>query len=418
MRKKSTATIPSLLAALDIGTSKVATIAARLDDDGKVNILAVSTVPSGGLKKGAVVNVEETVNSIRESVKEAEIIADVSIHKVYIDIAGKHIRCINGEGAAPIRDKEVSQGDMDRAVETAKAIQLPADQMILHALPKDFTVDDETGIKDPLGMSGYKLQAFVHMVTAGRHQVRNVEKCVEQCGLEVADVVLDQIASSYSVLTDDEKELGVCLLDIGGGTTDLAVFHKGALVHTAVIGVGGDHVTHDIAVALRTPTKNAESVKIKYGCAWSRLIGENETIEVLGVADRPASRHKRQALAMIIEPRYEELFELVNRELQSSVMNKCAVTGFVLTGGSSKIEGAADLAGKVFNAPTRVGRPQTDRFVGMEELINNPIYATGAGLLLYAVENYETEGSDTHGTFTDFKSNWNRLGGWFRQIFN
>ena len=406
----------SIFTALDVGTSKIAAIIARQQDDSKLEILAVGTAQSTGLKKGMVINIEQTVASIRAAIDEAEIMSELSIHEVNVGIAGSHINSINCEGMAPIKDKkEITDLDVERAIETAQAIQLPADQQVLHVLQKDFAIDDQPGINDPVGMSGYRLHAYVHMITCGRHPIQNLTKCVEQCGLEVSNVVLDQIASSNAVLTEDEKELGVCLLDIGGGTTDLAVFSKGTPTHTSVIPIGGDHVTNDIAVTFRTPSKNAEDVKIKYGCALTQFTGEDEVIEIPGVADRPAGRHRRRALAMIIEPRYEELFELVARELQQNVLSKRAVTGFVLTGGSAKIEGVAELASKVLNAPVRIGRPQTDLFSGLTEVIDNPIHATGAGLLLYA----RMESSDHHNQYeaSGFRGRWSQIKSWLQKNF-
>ena len=405
-----------IVVALDIGTNKIAVIIGKQLDDGTVDILSVGTTPSEGLKKGVVVNIEDATNSIRAAIEEAESTVDFVIREVCVGIAGGHIRSINCEGMAPIRDSEVTQTDIERAIETAKAVQLPADQQVLHVLPHDFAIDDQQGIKDPLGMSGYRLSANVHMVTGGRHPVQNIVKCVKHCGLSVSHIVLDQIASSQAVLTEDEKELGVCLLDIGGGTTDMSVFVKGTPIYTSVIAIGGDHVTNDIAVTFRTPTRNAEDVKIRYGCALTQFIGEDETIEILGVADRPVTRHQRRSLGMIIEPRYEELFELVNRELQREKKNTYAVTGYVLTGGASKMEGAQELAQKIFNAPVRIGRPQQAGLTGIVDLINNPIYATGVGLLLYAID-MATDMSEQHNTRHGIKRKWNHFRQWFQDNF-
>ncbi len=374
-----------ILTALDIGTSKTAAIVAATAEDDGVEVLSVGTCPSGGLKKGVVVDIEETVNSIRCAVEEVELTAEVNVDKVYVSISGSHIKSFNCEGMAPIKDNEVSELDIDRAIETAQAMQLPADQQVLHVLPRDFSIDGQSGVKNPIGMSGYRLHANVHMVTGEKHPINNIIKCVRRCNLEIADFVLEQIASGRAVLDADESELGVCLLDIGGGTTDIAVFSKGTVTHTAVIPIAGDHVTNDIAITLRTPAKNAEEIKLKYGCALKQFAGEEETIEVPSVADRPPTRLRRRSLAEVIQPRYEELFNLVRRELNEKAIEDLIVAGFVLTGGSSKMEGVLDLAENIFNAPVRIGKPQTG-VTGLAEIISNPIYATGIGLLHSAAE--------------------------------
>jgi len=305
-----------MLTALDIGTSKVAVIVGDVVGD-DIEILSVGSCLSKGMKKGVVINIEEMVDSIRRAVEEAELMAECKVSSVYVGVAGSHIQSLNCHGAAPIRDGEVSRADIGNAIETAQAIQIAGDQQVLHILPRDFTIDGEQGIKDPIGMSGYRLEATVHLITGGAHPIQNIAKCVRRCGLEVASFVLEPIASSLAVLTPDERELGVCLVDIGGGTTDIAVFTRGAVVHTAVIPIAGDHVTNDIAVTLRTPTKSAEEIKLKYGFALKRHADESETVEVPGLsAEKPATRIRRQMLAEIIEPRYEELFSLVRRELE------------------------------------------------------------------------------------------------------
>ncbi len=403
------------IVALDIGTSKIAAIAGRVRDDATVEILAVGMTPSQGLKKGVIVNIEQAVESIQAAIKEVEIMAEIPVSSVCVGVTGDHIKSLNGDGVAPIKDDEVTQYDVDRAIETAQAIQLPVDQTILHVLPRDFRIDDQQDIKDPIGMSGYRLHANVHIVTGGVHPIENIKKCVKRCGLEVVDIVLEQIASSLSVLIDDERELGVCLVDIGGGTSDIAVFDKGAAVYTSVIPIGGDHVTHDVTVTLRTPTKNAEEIKLQYGCALESLARENETVEVPGVAGRLASRSERRLLVKVIEMRYEELFEFVVRELKRNGLEQIPVTGIVLTGGGSKIEGVTELAEKVFNAPVRIGRPQQEKIIGLTEVINNPIHATGVGLLLYVNGLLEQHKMIDEGT--GIGKAWHKLSNWVSQNF-
>lgn len=300
------------------------------------------------MKKGVVVNIESTVHSIQRAVEEAELMAGCEIHSVYAGIAGSHIRSLNSHGIVAIRDNEVTVGDIDRVIDAARAVAIPADQRMLHILPQEFVIDNQEGIKEPIGMSGVRLEAKVHMVTGAVSAAQNIIKCVRRCGLEVDDIILEQLASSYAVLTDDEKDLGVCIVDIGGGTTDLAVFTDGSIHHTAVIPIAGDQVTNDIAVALRTPTQHAEDIKVRYACALTQLANPDETIEVPSVGDRPARRLARQTLAEVVEPRYEELFTLVHSELQRSGFEDLIAAGIVLTGGSSKWRVQLSLRKKYF----------------------------------------------------------------------
>ncbi|HET7675245.1 MAG TPA: cell division protein FtsA, partial [Gammaproteobacteria bacterium] len=347
-----------LIVGLDIGTSKVVAIVGEIRPDGGIEIIGIGSHPSRGLKKGVVVNIESTVQSIQRAVEEAELMAGCEIHSVYAGIAGSHVRSLNSHGIVAIRDKEVTQGDIDRVIDAARAVAIPADQKILHILPQEFIVDEQDGVHEPIGMSGVRLEAKVHMVTGALSAAQNIIKCVRRCGLEVDDIILEQLASSYSVLTEDEKDLGVCLVDIGGGTTDIAVFTDGSIRHTAVIPIAGDQVTNDIAVALRTPTHCAEEIKMKYGCALPQLASADETIEVPSVGERAPRRLARQTLAEVIEPRYEELFSLIQAELRRSGFEDMIAAGVVLTGGSSKMEGAVELAEEVFHAPVRLGVPQ------------------------------------------------------------
>ena len=378
-----------IVVGLDIGTSKVLALVGEITADGAIEVIGMGSQPSRGLKKGVVVNIESTVQSIQRAVEEAELMADCEINAVYAGIAGSHVRSLNSHGVVAIRDREVTHGDVEHVIDAAKAVAIPADQRILHVLPQEFLIDGQEGIRDPIGMSGVRLEAKVHIVTGADSAAQNIIKCVQRCGLVVEDVVLEQLASSFAVLTEDEKELGVCLVDVGGGTTDIAVFGGGAIRHTAVIPIAGDQVTNDIAVSMRTPTQYAEDIKIKYACALSQLANPDETIEVPSVGDRPPRRLARQTLAEIVEPRYEELFALVRDELRRCGLEESVATGIVLTGGTSKMEGAIELAEEVFHMPVRLGVPQY--VSGLVDVVSNPIHATGVGLLLYAKSNAEVQ---------------------------
>ncbi|HSG87749.1 MAG TPA: cell division protein FtsA [Pseudomonadales bacterium] len=373
-----------MIVGLDIGTSKVVAIVGEIGEDGSIEVIGIGSHPSRGLKKGVVVNIESTVQSIQRAVEEAELMAGCQIESVYAGIAGSHIRSLNSHGIVAIRDKEVMRSDVDRVIDAAQAVAVPADQKILHILPQEFLIDNQEGVKEPMGMSGVRLEAKVHLVTCAVNAAQNIEKCVRRCGLEMRDVILEQLASSYAVLTDDEKELGVCMVDIGGGTTDIAVFTEGAIRHTAVIPIAGDQVTNDIAMALRTPTQHAEEIKIKYACALTQLAGAEETIKVPGVGEKPPRSLSRQALAEVVEPRYDELFTLVQAELRRSGYEDLIAAGIVLTGGSSKIEGVVELAEEIFHKPVSIGVPR--HVNGLSDIVRNPVYATGVGLLLYGRE--------------------------------
>ncbi len=370
-----------LIVGLDIGTSKVVAIVGEVNHGDRIDIIGIGSHPSRGLKKGVVVNIESTVQSIQRAVEEAELMAGCQIHSVFTGIAGSHIKSLNSHGIVAIRDTECNAQDVERVIDAAKAVAIPADQKILHVLPQEFVIDNQEGIREPIGMSGVRLEAKVHMVTGAVSAAQNIVKCVKRCGLETDDIILEQLASAYSVLTEDEKELGVCLVDIGGGTTDIAIFTEGAIRHTAVIPIAGDQVTNDIAVALRTPTQHAEDIKIKYACALRQLTSLEDTIEVPGVGDRAPRRLSRQTLAEVVEPRYEELFTLIQAELRRSGFEEIIPAGVVLTGGSSKMEGLIELAEEVFHMPVRLGMPQYVK--GLSDVVRNPIYATGVGLLLY-----------------------------------
>lgn len=374
----------SVIVALDIGTNKVTAIVGEVSEDGDLEIVGVGSHPSRGLKKGVVVNIESTVESIQRAVEEAELMAGCSIDSVFAGIAGSHIRSLNSHGIVAIRDGEVYQQDVDRVIDAAQAVAIPADQKVLHILPQEFVIDSQEGIREPRGMSGVRLEAKVHLVTCAVNAAQNIEKCIERCGLGVSNIILEQLASSYSVLSDDERDLGVCIVDIGGGTTDIAVFTGGSIRHTAVIPIAGDQVTGDIAMALRTPTHHAEDIKIKYACALKQLARVEDVIQVPGVGDKPARQLSRQALAEVVEPRYEELFTLVQQELRRSGFEELLAAGIVLTGGASKMEGVVELAEEIFHMPVSIGVPRN--VAGVKDIITNPIYATGVGLLMFGKE--------------------------------
>jgi cell division protein FtsA len=403
-----------LLVGLDIGTSKVVTIVAEMHGDGEYEVVGIGQHESRGLKKGVVVDIEKTVASIQDALEEAELMASYKIRTVVTGIAGSHVRSLNSHGIVAIRDKEVTAGDVDRVIDAARAVAIPADQRILHILPQEFIIDHQEGIREPIGMSGVRLEAKVHIVTGADSAAQNIVKCVQRCGLQVEDIVLEQLASSYAGLTDDEKELGVCLIDIGGGTTDLAVFAGGAIQHTAVIPIAGDQVTNDIAVSMRTPTQCAEEIKVKYACALSQLANPDETIEVPSVGDRPPRRLARQTLAEIVEPRYEELYLLIRDELRRSGFEELIAAGIVITGGTAKMEGAVELAEEVFHMPVRLGVPQHVR--GLVEVVRNPIHATGVGLLLYGRDNRTRRASQAPLT-GGIREVWDRMKAWFQGNF-
>ena len=412
----SASTEGNLIVGLDIGTSKVVAIVGELGEDGELEIVGIGSHRSTGLKKGVVVNIESTVQSIQRAVEEAELMAGCNIHSVYVGIAGNHIRSMNSHGIVAIRDREVYELDVERVIDAAQAVAIPADQKILHILPQEYLIDEQEGVRQPLGMSGVRLEAKVHLVTCAVNAMQNIVKCINRCGLEVDEVILEQVASSYAVLTDDEKELGVCLVDIGGGTTDIAIFTDGAIRHTGVIPIAGDQVTNDIAMALRTPTQYAEELKIKYACALASITRPEETIKVPGVGDRPPRNLSRQALAEVVEPRYEELFNLVQAELRRSGYEELLAGGVVLTGGTSKMEGAVELAEEIFHMPVRLGVPQN--ITGLTDIVNNPIYATGVGLLKYGIT-HSAGGANKSGKSPaeNFEGLLDKLKSWFKGNF-
>ena len=376
----------NLIVGLDIGTSKIVAIVAEIKPEGTLEVIGVGMNESAGMKKGMVVNIDATVGAIQRALGDAELMADCKIREVYTGIVGSHIKSSQGKGMVRIKDKEVAQADIDRVIETASSISLPGDQQILHILEQEFSIDGQGGIKKPLGMSGMKMEVEVHIVTGAVAAAQNIMKCVHRCGLEVREMILQPLASSKAVLADDEKDLGVCLVDIGGGTTDVAIFTGGAIRHTAVIPIAGDQITNDIAMALRTPTQDAEDIKIKHGCAL-RQLADGGAIEVPGVGERGPRMLSRQTLAEVIEPRVEELYSLVQQELRRSGFEELLSSGIVITGGSSAMQGMVELGEEIFHLPVRLGIPKY--IGGLSDVVKTPRMATGVGLLLYGLEHHQ-----------------------------
>ncbi len=402
-----------LLIGLDIGTSKIACIVAETSPDGKVDVIGIGTHPSRGLRKGVVVNIESTVESIRLAVEEAELMAGVEIHSVFTGIAGSHIRGYNSHGVVATKNNEVGQEDVDRVIDAAKAMNIPADQQILHILPQEYIIDNQDGIREPIGMNGVRLEAKVHIVTAAVSSTQNIIKCCNRCDLDVADMVLEQVASSEAVLLQDEKDIGVALIDIGGGTTDIAVFLDGAIRHTSVIPIGGDHLTNDLVIGLRTSAREADQLKRKYGACLTTLVPPEEQIEIPSVGGRPPRPMPRQVMAQILEPRMEELFEMVKAELERSGYQELIAAGLVITGGSSLLDGVVELAEDIFDMPVRMGRPQG--VGGLVDVVSSPMYATGVGLILYG-HRYRQEHRRVIRKKAErglFSRAWHRMRSWF-----
>ncbi len=402
-----------VMVGLDVGTTKICAIVAEDTEEG-LEIIGLGSHPSKGLRKGVVVNIETTVQSIRKAIEEAELMAGCDISSVYSGISGGHIKAFNSHGVIAVKDGEVSATDVERVIEAAQAVAIPTDREVIHVIPQEYIIDDQEGIQEPLGMNGIRLEVKVHIVTAAVTSAQNIVKCANKAGLDVADIALQQIASSEAVLTPDERELGVALIDIGGGTTDIAIYHGAAIKYTTVISLGGNQVTGDIAVGLRTPTSEAEKIKKKYGSAMIALTSTDEMVEVPGVGGHKPRMVTRQILAEIIEPRMEEIFELINREIIKSGYDGFISSGIVLTGGTSAMEGVVELAEQVFNLPTRRGVPMG--ITGLIDVVRSPMYSTGVGLVLYAKR---------HGEGTQFKRNGenlfgkmlDRMKGWIKEFF-
>jgi cell division protein FtsA len=405
----------NLIVGLDIGTTKICAIVGNVTEDG-IDIVGIGTSPSRGLRKGVVINIESTVASIKKAVEEAELMAGCEIKSVYAGIAGGHIKGFNSQGVIAIKNREVSPEDVKRVIDAAKAIAIPMDREVIHILPQEFIIDDQDGIREPLGMSGVRLEAKVHIVTGAVASAQNIIKSCNRAGLDVADIVLEQLASSEAVLSSDEKELGVALVDIGGGTTDIAIFVDGAIKHTSVLSLGGNHLTNDIAVGLRTPMAEAEKIKQKYGCCMASMVGKDETIEVPSVGGRKPRVLSRQLLAEILEPRVEEIFTLVNREIVKSGYEDVIASGVVITGGTTILEGMPELAEQVFNLPVRRGVPAN--IGGLTDVVHSPAYATGVGLVVYGSKNVGVrEFSTLQSDENLFRKVTRRMKEWFGEFF-
>ena len=409
------ATKPEIIVGLDIGTTKIAVIVAQAAAGGKVDIIGIGKHPSSGLRKGVVINIEATVNSIRHAVEEAELMAGCEITSVYAGIAGEHIKGFNSHGIVAVRNKEeVGPRDVERVIDAAQAVAIPMDREILHILPQEYIVDQQDGIREPLGMSGVRLETKVHIVTGAVSSAQNIVKSANRVGLEVNDIVLEPIASAEAVLSPEEKELGVAIVDIGGGTTDITVLHSGAIKHTAVIPLGGDNLTNDVSHGLRTPKASAEEIKRRYGSAMASLVQHSDTLEVPSTGGREPEVLSRLVLAEILEPRMEEIFTLVQAELVRSGYDELLTGGIVLTGGTVLLDGSSELAEQVFNLPVRVGRPAD--IGGLVDVVNSPDFATGVGLVLYGAR--EGQGSslklDEDNIFMRMK---NQVTSWFSEYF-
>ncbi len=396
---------------LDIGTSKICTIVGEDKSDGSIEVSGIGIHPSYGLRKGMIIDIESTVQSIQRSLDEAQLMSGCAIQSVYVGIAGGHINGLNSDGATAINNQEITQADVDRVLDTARAVAIPSGQQILHTLVQEYSIDGYDGIKSPVGMSGVRLETQVHMITCAISAVNNIINCTRRCGITVADVVLEQLASSETVLTADEKDLGVMLIDIGGGTTDLAIFHSSAIRHTANIPIAGDQVTNDISVALRTPSHEAEQIKLQYACAMTKLASMEEVIEVPSIGDRPPRKLTRQLLAEVVEPRYEELFRLVQGELRRSGFEQMIPAGVVLTGGSAKMEGVSELAEEVLQLPIRTGMPPNN--LGLQNVTRDPIYSTAVGLLHFG----QAQHRRGHRQHPLPPSLMKRIKGWFQGRF-
>ncbi len=403
----------NLIVGLDIGTTKICAIIGNLTEDG-LDIVGIGTSPSKGLRKGMVINIDSTVEAIQKSIREAELMAGCEIKSVFAGIAGGHIKGFNSQGVIAIKNREVTSDDVRRVIDAAKAIAIPMDREVIHILPQEFIIDDQDGIKEPLGMSGVRLEAKVHIVTGAIASAQNIVKSCQKAGCDVADIVLEQLASAEAVLSADEKELGVAMIDIGGGTTDIAIFVDGAIKHTAVLSLGGNHLTNDIAVGLRTPVGEAEKIKQQYGCCLTSMVGKDETIEVPSVGGREPRILSRQLLAEILEPRVEEIFTLVNREIVRSGFSDLIASGVVITGGTCILPGMPELAEQVFNLPVRRGLPRD--IGGLSDVVNSPVYATGVGLVKYGSKNLQTKNFSI-GQENVFDKIFRRMKEWFGEFF-
>ena len=406
----------NLIVGLDIGTTKICAVVGELSAGGLVEVVGIGTSPSTGLRKGVVVNIDQTVQSIKKALEDAERMAGCEIRSVYVGMAGSHIKGFNSHGVIAVKGGEVSQRDVDRALDAARAVAIPADREVIHILPQEYIVDSQRGIVDPLGMAAVRLEVKVHIVTGAVSSAQNIIRSCHRSGLEVADIALESLASSKAVLTEEEREIGVALVDLGGGTTDLAIFANDSIKHTGVLALGGHNLTNDIAFGLRTPMAAAEKIKLKYSCALAEMVRSDEFIEVPSVGGRESRRLSRQMLAEICEPRIEEILYLVNQELILSGYKEMVGAGVVLTGGTSLIEGCQELAEQIFNLPTRVGYPL--HVGGLKDVVASPKYATAMGLLRYGTEK-ENRGQRPFTTGGDtgmFEGLFKRMKKWFSEV--
>ena len=402
-----------IIVGLDIGTTKICAVVGEVVHD-TIEIIGVGTHPSEGLRKGVVINIEKTVNSIKEAIEEAETMAGCEISSVYAGIAGGHIKGFNSHGVIALKEREVTRKDIDRVIEAASAVAIPMDREVIHVLEQEFIVDEQDGIMDPLGMSGVRMEAKIHIVTGAVTSAQNIIKCANRAGLDVHDIVLESIASSEAVLTNEERNLGVALIDFGGGTTDMAVFSRGSIKHTSVLALGGDNLTYDISIGIRTATVEAEKIKMKYGCALTSMIGSDETIEVPGVGGRGPRTLPRQFLGEILEPRLEEIFTLIQSELIRSGYEDSINSGIVITGGSSELSGVPEIAEQIFNVPCRIGYP--DRVGGLVEVVNKPMYATAVGLVLYGAKQNTNSKKFRIRDTNIFSKVMERMKKWFKDV--
>jgi len=405
----------NIIAGLDIGTTKICCIIGEARDEKEVDIIGIGTHPSRGLRKGVVVNIESTVESIKGAVEEAELMAGCEIDSVYVGIAGGHIKGFNSHGVIAVKNKEVSQFDIDRVLEAAQAVAIPPDREVIHIIPQEYILDEQEGIREPLGMSGVRLEAKVHIVTGAVTSAQNIVRSVNKAGLEVKDIVLEPLASSDAVLDRDEKELGVAMVDIGGGTSDLAIFFEESIKHTSVLAIGGNHITNDIAIGLRTPQAEAEKIKKTYGCAMTALVRKDDTIEVPSTGGRESRILSRQILSEIIEPRVEEMFHLIKREVEISGFSDLIASGVVLTGGAASMEGITDLAEKIFKLPVRRGFPKG--IGGLVDVVSSPMYATSVGLILFGLKNHQHGKKPKLIDRNLFDKIFDRMKGWVEDFF-
>ncbi len=400
-----------LIVGLDIGTSKICAVVGELRPDGMVDIIGMGSHPSIGLRKGMVINIENTVNSIKEAIEEAETMAGCEISSVFAGIAGGHIKGFNSHGVIALKNREVGTRDIERVIDAARAVAIPMDREVIHTLPQEFIVDDQGGISDPSGMSGVRLEVKIHIVTGAVTSAQNIIKCANRAGLDVYDIVLESLASSEAILIDEEKNLGVALVDFGGGTTDLAIFSENSIKHTSVLTLGGDNLTNDIAIGVRTPFKEAEKIKIKYGCGLTSLIGKEETIKVPSVGGREPRTVDRQLLGEILEPRVEEIFSLIHHEMVRSGYDDLVTSGVVVTGGSALLPGVPEIVEQVFNMPARIGYPSN--IGGLKEIVNSPMYATAVGLVLYGAREKQRSKKFRIRDTNIFNRIVSRMKGWF-----